>query len=96
MKYVIQISLDGICPVSTISVEESQPDWMTRQVKKHIKLKQKLLRLAKKTKAEEDWNSFREQHCITLNCIRQSKAYIVKDQLAQSDKNSRTVLGKYY
>ena len=84
----VESSLDNMCPIKTFSVEEKQPDWLTKEVKTHIKEKRKLLQLARNTKSEEDWNKFRERR-LTSPCIRQSKAHIVKEKLAQNNKNPK-------
>ena len=75
--------------MKSFSVEEKQPDWLTKEVVANTKLKRKLLYLARKTKLKEDWDIFREQRRITSRCIRQSKAHIVKEKLAYNNKNPK-------
>ena len=93
MHNVIYTSLDGICPVKTYYVEDHKPDWLNNEIKSNIKLKKKLLKKARKTKLDEDWDRFRIQRSLTSDLIRKTKANIVRTKLNQNQANQKKILG---
>ena len=53
-------------PLETKRVKrQNQPAWMTTEVHKSIKTKDKLLRKAQKTNKQDDWNHYSNAKCRT-------------------------------
>ena len=89
MLSTITATVDIMCPLKQYKVAKAKEPWVTNEILELIKDKDRMLRRAKKSNDENDWNLARQARNNTNFQIRQTKANFVKDNLEQNQNNSK-------
>ena len=59
MLDIIEESIESFCPTKEIKIKKLKEEWVTQELLEFINDKDDLLRLAKRTNNNEDWNTAR-------------------------------------
>lgn len=75
-------------PVKVIRIRPNDKPWMTQEIRRNLRVKNRLLKKARSTNRENDWLKFRIARNDVIDLIRQAKQnYLNKLQNTLSDKS---------
>ena len=77
----IRSVLNQMCPIKTIRINKVKENWITNEILELIHDKDYILRKAKETNNEDDWNIARRLRNRVINLVRYSKADYIKSNL---------------
>ena len=82
--------IDEYLPLKQKRVKRKvQPKWFNADVLKGIKARDKLLRKARKSQAEGDWNAFKQAENGVTHLIKITKQSYFRDKFNENNNNSR-------
>ena len=76
-------------PNKTIKIRQSDPPWLTCEIKKIIRKRKRLYKKYKKTKRPADFEKYKHTRNITTAEIRKAKQFVI-DKLAAKLRNTDT------
>ena len=82
--------IDEYLPLKQKRVKRKvQPKWFNAEILKGIKARDKLLKKARKSQAEGDWNAFKQAKNGVTHLIKITKQSYFRDKFNENKNNSR-------
>ncbi|CAC5376367.1 unnamed protein product [Mytilus coruscus] len=73
ITHIILDAADKCIPNKIITVRKDQPPWLTNEIKKKIRKKNRIHKTAKRRDNSKDWNKFKKIRNEVTNLVRKSK-----------------------
>ncbi|CAC5394082.1 unnamed protein product [Mytilus coruscus] len=73
ITHIILDAADKCIPNKIITVRKDQPPWLTNEIKKKIRKKNRIHKIAKRRNNSKDWNKFKKIRNEVTNLVRKSK-----------------------
>ncbi|CAC5355799.1 unnamed protein product [Mytilus coruscus] len=73
ITHIILDAADKCIPNKIITVRKDQPPWLTNEIKKKIRKKNRIHKIAKRRNNSKDWNRFKKIRNEVTNLVRKSK-----------------------
>ncbi|CAC5387236.1 unnamed protein product [Mytilus coruscus] len=73
ITHIILDAADKCIPNKIITVRKDQPPWLTNEIKKKIRKKNRIHKIAKRRNNSNDWNKFKKIRNEVTNLVRKSK-----------------------
>ena len=71
-NYLLETSKEFI-PNRTVTIRSGEPKWITSSIKRLIRKRKRLYRIARSSNKQTDWDNFRQIRNQIINIIKQSK-----------------------
>ena len=68
-------------PTKTLNARQNDKPWMTNELKRNLRKRDRLFKRAKRTKNEDDWGRWREQRNIATSINRRLKEHHLQSQI---------------
>ena len=82
-------TLNIMCPIITLRIPENKPKWMTKEVVKMMRERDKFFAKARRTQNEDTWSIARFWRNQVQMAIKQYKTDFIRQQLHRNKKNPR-------
>ena len=89
MLEIIQETADSHCPVKEMKIREDTPQWITKEIKSELNLKDYLFKKAKKLNTVESWNFFKNKKNEVKKLLNSAKENFVKNKLDEFEGDPR-------
>ena len=86
----IKKEIDIMCPQKHFKIKNKKYPWISDELLEQIKDKDNLLKKAKKSNKQEDWDEARKLRNQTKTNIRVAKSEFIKSNLEENPKDART------
>ena len=73
LKCILTHSIDKVAPFTTKRIKGKPCPWLTNELKNEMNFRDQLLRKARRTKRQLDWDNFKRKRNYVTNLIRSSK-----------------------
>ena len=73
MKSILKDTIDRHAPFVTNCVKGKKSPWMSKEIKRHMNIRDQLYRKARKSKKQLDWVSYRRKRNLVGNEIQRTK-----------------------
>ena len=70
---------------------QHQPPWINKQISTAIKERDKLLKTARKSDFQVDWNQFKRAKCKTSNLIKKAKRNYFQESIEKNKGNPKGI-----
>ena len=78
-----------MCPIIKLRIPENKPKWMTKEIVKMMRERDKFFAKARRTQNEDTWNIARFWRNQVQMAIKQYKTDFIRQQLQRNKKNPR-------
>ena len=85
----IKVEIDIMCPQKHFKIKNKKDPWISDELLEQIKDKDNLLKKAKKSNKQEDWDEARRLRNQTKANIRVAKAEFIKSKLEENHKDAK-------
>ena len=85
-------ALNFLCPIMNKYVQVNKPNWVTKEVREAISVKNNLYNMAKRTGTDGDWAVFRKEKKSTSKLINDTKCRVLKHRLKENKGNPKFFL----
>ena len=73
MKSILKDTIERYAPFVTKRVKGKKSHWMSKEVKRHINIRDQLYRKARKSNKQSDWVSYKRKRNFVKNEIQRTK-----------------------
>lgn len=86
--------LDTFCPIKTVTIKKDRPPYITNEILELGRERDRLFKIARKTKADADWRAARQQRQLANYSLRRAKTVYYKGILIECRDDSRKFWAK--
>ena len=81
MKSILKDTIDRHAPFVTKRVKGKKSPWMSKEIKRHMNIRDQLYRKARKSKKQLDWVSYKRKRKFVKNEIQRTKKNFISKEL---------------
>ena len=81
MKSILKDTIDRHAPFVTKRVKGKKSPWMSKEIKRHMNIRDQLYRKARKSKKQLDWVSYKRKRNFVKNEIQRTKKNFISKEL---------------